>query len=151
MVLEQGEVALAPGSLVVHCAASGLRYPPMVPIWGSDTIRIQTIRTGFPCFGAALVGYLEATRDDDRERNRLGAPNVYGNSLAEWARMVSRGTVAARTFGAEPDIAEWANGCALNPSRIEPAKRDDPALGMVSARLADHAERGLARLVDLAS
>ena len=28
-------------------------------------------RAGFPCFNAALAGYVEATRDDDRERNRL--------------------------------------------------------------------------------
>ena len=68
----------------------------MVPIWGQDAIRIQTSRTGFPCFGAALVGYVEATRDDDRERNRICPPNVYGNSLREWARMVVK---AYRAWG----------------------------------------------------
>jgi len=36
--------------------ASGLAYPPMVPVWGPDTIRLQTIRVGFPCFCAALAG-----------------------------------------------------------------------------------------------
>ena len=29
-------------------------------------------------------------------------------------------------FGAEPDIAAWANGCALNPTRIEPWRRERP-------------------------
>ncbi len=66
IVLENGSVPLAPGSLIVHCAASGLQYPPMVPLWGADKIRLQTIRAGFPCLGAALAGYVEATRDDDR-------------------------------------------------------------------------------------
>jgi hypothetical protein len=64
--------------------------------------------------------------------------------------MQVRGTVAARTYGAEPDIAEWANACALNPARIEPAQRDDPAVRAAATRLGDNAERGLARLTELA-
>jgi hypothetical protein len=146
LVLDRGTVPLAHDALVVHCAASGLQYPPLVPIWGVDAIRLQTIRVGFPCFCAALAGYVEATRDDDRERNRLCPPNVFGNGVAEWARMQARGTVAAATFGAEPDIAEWANHCALNPARIDAAQRDDPVVRRAAARLAEHRERGLARL-----
>ena len=56
----------------------------------------------------------------------------------------------ARAYGAEPDIAAWANGCALNPARIEPSQRDDPAVQAAAARLADVAERGLARMAELA-
>ena len=115
IVLDRGSVPLAPGSLVVHCAASGLQYPPLVPLWGPDAIRLQTIRAGFPCFNAALAGYVEATRDDDRERNRLCPPNTLPDNPANWARMQVRGTLATRAYGAEPDIAAWADGCALNP------------------------------------
>jgi hypothetical protein len=150
IILDDGRVPLAPGSLVVHCAASGLAYPPMVPIWGPDKIRLQAIRAGFPCFAAALAGYVEATRDDDRERNRLCPPNTLPDSPADWARMQVRGTLATRAFGAEPDIAAWANACALNPARIEPSRRDDPAVQASAARLADVAERGLARMAELA-
>ena len=67
----------------MHCAASGLQYPPLVPVWGPDKIRLQTIRAGFPCFCAALAGYVEATRDDDRERNRLCPPNTLPDNPAE--------------------------------------------------------------------
>ncbi len=150
IVLDDGSVPLTPGSLVVHCAASGLRYPRLVPVWGPDMIRLQTIRAGFPCFCAALAGYVEATRDDDRERNRLCPPNSFSNTPVDWARMQVRGTVAARRYGAEADIAAWANGCALNPARIEPAQRDDPAVQAVAARVADSADRGLARMAELA-
>jgi hypothetical protein len=150
VVLDDGSVPLAPGSLIVHCAASGLQYPPLVPIWGPDKIRLQTIRAGFPCFCAALAGYVEATRDDDRERNRLCPPNTLPDSPASWARMQVRGTTAAATYGAEPDIAAWANGCALNPARIEPSQRNDPAVQAAAARLANHAKRGLTRMAELA-
>jgi len=148
IVLDRGSIPLAPRSLVVHCAASGHQYPPMVPVWGPDKIRLQTIRAGFPCFGAALAGYVEATRDDDRERNRLCPPNTLPDRPANWALMQARGTVATRRFGAEPDIAAWANGCALNPARIEPARRGDPAVQAAATRLAGVAEAGLARLTE---
>jgi hypothetical protein len=150
IVLDHGSVPLDPDSLVVHCAASGLQYPSLVPLWAPDQIRLQTIRVGFPCFNAALAGYVEATRDDDRERNRLCPPNTLPDNPANWAQMQVRGTVAARTFGAEPDIAAWANGCALNPARIEPTQRDDPAVQAAAARLAGVAERGLNRMAELA-
>jgi hypothetical protein len=150
VVLDDGVVPLAPGSLVVHCAASGLQYPPLVPLWEPDKIRLQTIRVGFPCFCAALAGYVEATRDDDRERNRVCPPSNLPNHAADWAQMQVRGNVAARTYGAEPDIAAWANACALNPARVEPWQRDDPAVQAAAARLAGVAERGLGRMAELA-
>ena len=150
IVLDEGSLPLAPGSLVVHCAASGLQYPPLVPIWGPDKIRVQPIRAGFPCFGAALAGYVEATREDDRERNRLCPPNILPDTSASWVRMQVRGTIAARRYGAEPDIAAWANRCALNPARIEPARRDDPAVLAAAARLTKYAAQGLTRMAELA-
>ena len=150
IVLDGGVIPLAPGAVVVHCAASGLQYPPIVPLWSPDKIRLQTTRAGFPCFCAALAGFVEATRDDDRERNRLCPPNTLPDSLARWAQMQVRGTLATRAFGAEPDIATWANECALNPARITPPQRDEPAVRAAAARLHGVAEQGLARLAELA-
>ena len=149
IVLEHGTVPMDRGALVVHCAASGLAYPPMVPVWGPDRIRLQTIRAGFPCFNAALTGYVEATRDDDRERNRLCPPNTLPDTTESWARMQVRGALATRAFGAEPDIAAWANGCALNPARVEESRRTDPAVLAATDRLRDHSEPGLERLARL--
>ncbi len=150
VVLDEGSVPLAPRALVVHCAAAGLQYPPLVPIWQPDTVRLQTIRAGFPCFNAALAGYVEATRDDDRERNRLCPANTLPDNTRNWAQMQVRGALASRGFGAEPDIAAWADGCALNPARIAPSQRDDPEVQSASARLAGVAAGGLARMAELA-
>ena len=94
---------------------------------------------------------MEATRDDDRERNRLCPPNAFSDDLADWAQMQVRGTLATRAYGGEPDIAAWANGCALNPARIRPAQRDEPAVRSASARLADVSEHGLTRMAELAA
>lgn len=151
ILLEKGSVPLAPGALIIHCAASGLKYPPLVPIWGSDRIRLQTIRAGFPCFCAALAGYVEATRDDDRERNRLCPPNTLPDTPSNWAEMQLRGAYATRAYGAEQDITTWANQCALNPARLDRSRADDPAVTSASARLAAVSEQGLARMAELAT
>lgn len=146
LVLDAGVVPIADDALVVHCAGMGLPNPPMVPIWGPDQIRLQSIRAGFPCFGGALAGYVEATRDDDSERNRLCPPNIFGDSLADWALMQVRGAKATAAFGAEPDIAAWANGCHLNISAIPPDQRDDRGVQAALARLGANYEPGLQRL-----
>jgi hypothetical protein len=150
IVLDQGSAPFEPDWLVVHCAASGLQYPPLVPLWEPGRIRLQTIRAGFPCFCAALAGYVEATRDDDRERNRLCPANTLPDNPRDWAKMQMIGTVAAGRYGAESDIAAWADACALNPARIEPSRRDEPAVRVAAARATRATERGLSRMAELA-
>jgi hypothetical protein len=145
--LEDGtSVQVADDAVVVHCAADGLKNPPLVPIWRPEDITIQPVRAGFPCFAAALIGYVEATRRDDDEKNRLCPPSRFGNSLAQWAEMNVRGTRAAMAFGAEPDIAAWANGVAVNPARIPSDHPGSPVLDGLRERLAASTAPGLAAL-----
>jgi len=144
-----GAVNLPDDTLVVHCAADGLKNPPLVPVWAPDAITLQPIRAGFPCFGAALVGYVEATRADDAEKNRICAPSSYGNSLAEWARMNLLGTRSSMTFSAEPDIKAWADTVALNPARVSTDHPGSPALDDARERLSAHSGPALARLAEL--
>jgi hypothetical protein len=146
-----GSVGVPEDSVVVHCAADGLRQRPLVPVWRPDAITLQPIRSGFPCFGAALVGYVEATRSDDAEKNRLCPPSNLGNTLADWARMNVLGTRASQSFSAEPDIKAWADGVALNPARVPPDHSGSGALDQARERLAEHTSAGMARLAELAS
>jgi hypothetical protein len=146
-----GSVAVARDALVVHCAAAGLKHPPSVPIWGQSAITLQAIRAGFPCFGAALAGYVEATREDDAEKNRLCPPTPYPNSPAEWARMTLFGARATASFGAEPDIKAWADGVSINPARISPEHAGSPALEATLGRLQASTKAGLAGLDQLIS
>ena len=151
MVFDDGEVAIAKGALVVHCAADGLRVMPPVPIWGPGTLTLQPIRAGFPCFAAALAGYVEATRKGDADKNRLCPPSPYSSTRAEWARMQVAGGKATRAFGAEPDIVEWASRVPLNPARIPPGYGPTPALDDALERLKRFTAPGLARLAELAA
>ncbi len=147
--LADGSTAIATDALVVNCAADGLKRPPRVPIWGPEAITLQTIRAGFPCFGAALAGYVEATRQDDDVKNRLCPPCSYGNTLTDWATMNVLGLRNSMSFGAEPDIRAWSDRVALNPARIPPEYGDSPDLDDAVDRLQTHAPAGIARLAQL--
>lgn len=149
--LEAGEVDVAPDAVVVHCTAAGLTYAPLVPIWQPEAITPQPIRTGFPCFGAALAGYVEATRAADDEKNRTCPPSPYADTTAGWARMNVLGARSAAAFGSEPDIADWSSRVALNPARIDPARPRSERLDHTLERLAEHTSPGLARLEALAA
>ncbi|MBV1780230.1 NAD(P)/FAD-dependent oxidoreductase [Paeniglutamicibacter sp. ABSL32-1] len=149
IALQEGSVPIERDALVVHCAASGLRYPPTIPIWGPREITLQPIRAGFPCFGAALAGYVEATRDDDAEKNRLCPPTPYPNSLAGWANMQVLGTRAVASFASAPDIKAWADTVALNPARVPPGDGRSPALQDALGRLKTRGPSGIARLAEL--
>jgi hypothetical protein len=150
LVLAEGEVATAKDAVIVHCAASGLRYPPLVPIWGSEAITLQPIRTGFPCFGAALAGYVEATIDGDDEKNRLCPPSPLSNTPADWARMQVLGYRASTSFTSHPDIKAWANEVPLNPARIPQAGAGSAELAAAVDRFRTHVEEGMARMAELA-
>ena len=150
LVLADGEVAMHKDAVVVHCAAPGLKYPPLVSVWSPDAITVQPIRAGFPCFGAALVGYVEATRQDDAEKNRLCPPTPLPNTPTDWCVMQVLGSKATAAFAAAPDIKAWADSVALNPARTPLDQVDRPELLAATAQLRTYASTGLSRLTQLA-
>ena len=148
--LDEGEAAIHGDAVVVHCAASGLQYPPLIPIWGDEAITIQPVRAGFPCLAAAIVGYVEATREDDAEKNRVCHPSPLSNTPADWTLMHALGGRSSRALSAEADIGEWLNGVALNPARIPPDRADDADLAAAVERLGSAFDTGIAAMEDLA-
>jgi hypothetical protein len=74
IVLEQGEARTGPEVLHVDCTALGLRNSPATPIFQPGRIVLQQVRHNTPPFNAALVGFVEADRDDDTQKNSSAHP-----------------------------------------------------------------------------
>jgi hypothetical protein len=150
LAFTDGDVRVPADTLVVHCAAEGLKYPGLRPIWTPEAITPQPVRVGFPCFGAALAGHVEATRDDDAEKNRICRPSPYGNTPADWTRMQVIGGDASLAMAQETDLRAWSQSTSLNPARVPPDRADDPAVRAAQDRLKQNIAAGRARLAALA-
>jgi hypothetical protein len=148
VVCTGGEAAIDRNALVVHCAASGLQYPPLVPVWGSEAITLQCVATG-PIFGAALAGYVEATREDDAEKNRLCPPHPLPNTPADWPRGIVHGARGSQALATEPDVKRWSHATSLYRSRIPAERASDPDVAAAAARVEAVAGIGMARLAEL--
>ncbi len=83
---------------------------------------------------AALIGYVEATREGDAEENRLCLPSPLSDTPTDWAVMQVLGGRASPAFSAEPDIKEWADSVALNPARVPPGQAVDDDLAAAAER-----------------
>jgi hypothetical protein len=150
LVLADGEVSTAKDAVVVHCAAAGLQYRPLLPIWGPEEITLQPVRAGFPCFGAALAGYVEATVDGDEEKNRLCPPSPFPDTPTDWARMNVLGGRASMSFSSHAGIKAWTDSVPLNPARTPPELAGSPGLMDATQRFRTLVGPGMARMAELA-
>jgi hypothetical protein len=146
IVLDQGSIPTSPDHLHVHCAAYGLNPAPNVPMFTADRITLQPIRSGLIPFNAALVGFVEATRHDIAEKNRLCPPNRLPNVPLDWIRGTLIGTNADYLWAKEPDITAWLERARLNPSRGLRQRGAEPQVRQSMKRYADNVRPGLAKL-----
>jgi len=156
ILLDSGDVGTSADRLYVDCTAEGLPNPSPRPIFEPQRITIQPMREGSPTFNAALIGYLEAARDDVDEQNSLAPPNPYPNVAEDWIRVRHVGMIAQRRWDRTPDVQEWIEKSRLNVasglldhagepgvaqaigSYLENGDRAIENLGALRAQLGDH-------------
>ncbi|MFI5307302.1 MAG: hypothetical protein ACHQ53_08120 [Polyangiales bacterium] len=149
IVLERGTIPTAADHLHVHCAAAGLKLAPPVPIFAEDRITLQPVRAGLVPFNAAIVGYIEATRTDTAEKNRLCPPNPYPDAPFDWLRSTIVQMRADRAWAAQPDIAAWLERSRLNASRGLLDHANEVRVQDAFARFRTHVKAGLQNLEKL--
>jgi hypothetical protein len=93
------------------------------------------VTVGIIPWSAATVGYIEATRDDTAEQNRLCPPVVFSGRSADLLHLARDGLTGLLARGAEPDFAEWSEGARLNPAAGAAGLGDDPEVGNALAVL----------------
>lgn len=147
IVLERGEVPTDRDCVHVDCAANGLEQRAKRPVFGTDTISLQNVRTCQPTFSAAFIGHVEATYADLAEKNTLCMPIPYPESEADWMRMAVENMVSQRAWQQKPELLEWVDRSRLNMTRgLGRAAASDPELRGTLTRLRSHVEPGMAKL-----
>ena len=148
--LEHGSIPTDAQQIHVDCTGDGLPRGPARPIFQSDRITLQPMRTCQPTFNAALLGFVESSRDDDAEKNRLCPPNPYPERAVDWIRATNTSQRAETMWGATPDIASWMERSRLNVARGLFDHLDDPLMQSALGRYLEFNELALEHLAELA-
>jgi NAD(P)-binding Rossmann-like domain len=149
IVLDQGEIATGADVLHVDCSARGLAASPEKPIFAPGLLTLQQVRHNSPTFNAALLGFVEAHRDDDVTKNRLCPPNAYARTPADFARMLSRTWNTEASWQREPDIAAWVADSRLNLLKGVRDRRADAQVRHATGRFVTHVGEAVKRLPQL--
>lgn len=110
---------------------------------------LQQVRHLSPSFNAALVGFVEAHRDNDADKNRLCPPNRYASSIEDWPRMMNRTWRTEGRWLGQPDVSAWVAESRLNLLRALPDHAGEPSVQAVVKRYLTHVGAAIERLQQL--
>ncbi len=135
ITLDEGSLPTNPGQVYVDCTAAGVRATVPRPLFEDARINLEYVTIGVIPWSASTVGYIEATRDDASEKNRLCPPVVFSGRSADLLDLARAGMTGVLARGAEPDFAAWSDGVRLNPAGGTASRGDDPELAEALAEL----------------
>lgn len=144
IVLDGNQIAAGRGTIYVDCTAYGLRATPPRPMFEDGRITPQSVMGSFTTFSTAIVGHVEAVRDDIEEKNRLCPPTAYPSRSIDWVDVFSGGFRSMTALLGESDIGGWLSTCRLNMTRIPEAAQADPRLQPAFGRWFEHYDAAMA-------
>ena len=149
IVMEDGSIPTDGGQVHVDCSAAALRLSPGRPIFESDRITLQQIRTCQPTFNAALIGFVESLDDDDEEKNRVCPPNPYPDTATDWITATRIAQGAQVIWSQRPELAAWLERSRLDAARGAAARTDDPQMQKAITRMLVNSKPAMAKLGEL--
>jgi hypothetical protein len=122
------------------------------PVFQGQRIVPQYVRRCSPTFSAAFIAHVEATVDDEREKNALCEPVVVPEVPLDWLRMHLQTARNQLRWSQHADVQDW-----LRRSRLEAYTglfgqmqgQPDPAWLALQARLRQARGPGLERMAAL--
>lgn len=147
VILERGAIPSDRRQVHVDCSASAFKPARVRPVFEGDRITTQLVTFGNVPWSGATLGYVEATRDDEEEKNHFCPPlGMITGDLSDPPRVLYIGLKGPALRMAEPDLAAWNEDSRLNPARGVREHLDDPRVQTAFARLAANMEPAIANL-----
>jgi hypothetical protein len=122
-----------------------LNPAPAVPLFAPGRITLQPVRSGLIPFNAALAGFVEVTRGDLAEKNRLCPPNRLPDAPLDWLRGTMLAVAADYGWSKAPGVSAWLERSRLNPARGL-RRRQGPDIERSAKRYAEHVRPALEKM-----
>ena len=153
MVLDQGTLPVAADTVFIDCTASAVdaslaaSRPPQ-PIFQGDRIVLQLVRLPQPAFSAALLAWVEAHVDSDKEKNRLCSSVPFPHRMDDYARAMAVNLWNQFQWSQHKALRQWVRDSRLDGfgklmTGIDP---QDHAKLAILARLKEQAAGAMANI-----
>jgi len=139
--LTDGELTTDPDQIYIDCTAAGVAPKERSPIFGPGTISLHPTAFGNAPLSGSVIAYVEATRRDDAEKNRLCPVLGLAGDIDGWTADTLRLQHIGAARMAEPDLAAWLDGLRLNLASGVMARVEEPGIQAAMARLFAATER----------
>lgn len=133
MVLVQGTVPVAPGTLFIDCTASAVEPRPLQPIFQDGQIVLQLVRAPLPTFSAALTAYVEAHYPDDTVKNDLCQTVPFPDGLEGYPASVAVSMANQFKWSQDKALRQWIRNSRLDGfgkmiAEVDPADAEKTAI-----------------------
>lgn len=114
IVLEHGRIPASAKTLHIDCSASALLDVALKPVFQGDLITPQMVRSYQPVFSAAFIAHIEASVEDEAEKNRLCGVVPLPNSDLDYIRFTAAFMVNQYNWGQDKALRKWLRGNRLD-------------------------------------
>ena len=143
-----GEVAVAPGGVVVDCTAAGVRAVDLKPVFEPGKVTLEYVTIGNVAYSAATIGVVEACKGEssDDDKNALCPPVIFDGAVTGLVPLAYYGMTGLFARTADPVIGPWSEACRLNTAGAASQHLDDPRVTDAFAKMGAHLGAAMANL-----
>ncbi len=119
MVMSDGQtVAAQPETLYIDCTARAVELGDAATktVFQGDLITLQVLFAPLLTYSAAVIGYVEANFETDKEKNELCIPVQLADSPEEWLQSTVGNMTNSFAWSQNKPMNKWTNACRLNPN-----------------------------------
>ena len=107
IVLDGGTLASDSNRVYVDCSASAIVLRPIIPVFQGRKITPQFVRTVQPTFSAAFIAHVEASFEDEGEKNALCGVIPLPDKPSDWLRMLAVNMANQQRWSKHKDLQMW--------------------------------------------
>lgn len=98
------------------------------PIFAGERITLQYVAITGATWSTATLGYIEASRDNDADKNRLTPPVIFSGNASDLLRFSYAAMAGLYARTSESDLATWSESCRLNPASGAGERAGEPEI-----------------------
>jgi hypothetical protein len=151
MVMDQGTVAMEPGTLYVDCTSSAISHRKSEPVFQENSIQIQLLRAPLVALSAALTAYIEVHGADDAHKNQLCVPVPFPSNLAGYVPATQISMMNQFRWSQDKALRQWLRNTRLDGfgKMVAELNKDDTERQAIMAQLRARALAAMANMPNL--